>query len=64
MKWRGEKRERRGEKTSGCLQQLIDLAAPIDLSYSQDLTLPPDLEYSDWLLLTARCVVIGSRDVN
>ena len=25
MKQRGEKRQRRGEKTSGCLRQLIDL---------------------------------------
>ena len=58
-------KERRGEKTSGCSRQLIDLTVPIDLNYGQDLTLslPPDWRnltvYSDWLLLTDRCIVIG-----
>ena len=61
-KWRREKREeRRGEKTSGCPRQLVDLTAPVDLNSSQDLTLPPDWRnltaYSDWLLLTDRCVI-------
>ena len=60
--------ERRGEKTFSCLQQLIDLAAPIDLNLGQHLTMPPDwrniIVYSDWLLLTYRCVVIGCLLIN
>ena len=44
-------------------RQLIDLTAPINLNWGQDLTLPPDwrnlIAYSDWLLLTDRFIVIG-----
>ena len=58
-----KEREREGEKTSGWTRQLIDLTVPIDLNSGQDLTLPPDwrnlIMYSDWLMLTDRCVVIG-----
>ena len=34
--WQGEKQERRGEKTSGCPRQLIDLTAPVDLNLNRD----------------------------
>ena len=60
--------ERRSKKTSGCPRQLIDLTAPIDLNQGQDLTLPPDWRnltaYSDWLLLTDRCVLTGCLLIN
>ena len=51
-----KRREReRGEKTSGCLRQLIDLIAPVDLNW-RNLAVYSTLH---WLLLTGRCVAIG-----
>ena len=63
-KQREEKRTE-GEKTSGCPWQLT---VPIGLNSGQDLILPPDwrnlIAFSDWLLSTDRCVVIGCLLIN
>ena len=53
------RQEVRGEKTSDCPRQLIDLTAPIDLKQGQDLTLPPD-----WRNLTAYRTVFWLAVVN
>ena len=51
MKRQEEKRREKGEKSCGCLQQLT-------------LLLPLIVYYSDWLMLTDRCVVIGCLLIN